>query len=153
MMEAKLTEEVCSAHLDHGDGLIAGVDTELLLDKVEDVIHAGAALAHGHAGLHHVEELLVRLRKLDPGRSLKVSSEVLETVPWTVVSPVQAVQGAVRNLSSEVALEGVGGVLECGARVPVGGEPRGADSDEDGESEDLHPGNVYTFDCVDNVPM
>ena len=93
-----MTKEVCGAHLDHGDGLIAGVDTELLLHKVEDVIHAGAALAHGHTCLHHVKELLVWLRKLNPGRGLKVGSEVLETVPGTVVSPVQAVQGAVRNL-------------------------------------------------------
>ena len=97
-VEAKLTEEVCGAHLDHGDGLIAGVDTELLLDKVKDVIHAGAALAHGHAALHHVEELLVWLRKLDPCRGLKVGPEVLETVPGTVVSPVQAVQSTIRNL-------------------------------------------------------
>ena len=50
-----------------------------------------------------------------------------------------------------MALEGVSGVLEGGAGVPVGGESGGADSDEDGESEDLHHGNVYTFDCVDNV--
>ena len=54
-------------------------------------------------------------------------------------------------LSSEVTLEGISGVLECGAGVPVGGEPGGSDSDEDGESEDLHPGNVYAFDYSDNV--
>ena len=44
-----------------------------------------------------------------------------------------------------MTLEGVSGVLEGGTGVPVGGEPGGADSDEDGESKDLHPGNVYTF--------
>ena len=56
-----------------------------------------------------------------------------------------------------MALERIGGVLEGGASVPVGGEPRDADSNEDGESEDLHSANVlikelkmiyicYTFD-------
>ena len=50
-----------------------------------------------------------------------------------------------------MTLEGVSGVLEGGTGVPVGGEPGGADSDEDCESKDLHPGNVYTFDYVDNV--
>ena len=97
-VEPELSEEVGGAHLDHGDGLVAGVDTELLLDEVEDVLHAGAALAHGHAGLHHVEEVLVGLRNLDPGRGLKVGSKVLETVPGAVVPAGQAVQGAVRNL-------------------------------------------------------
>ena len=43
-----------------------------------------------------------------------------------------------------MALEGVSGVLEGGTGVPVGGEPGGSDSDEDCESEDLHPGNVYS---------
>ena len=37
-----------------------------------------------------------------------------------------------------MALEGVRCVLQGGAGVPVGGKPGGADSDEDGESEDLH---------------
>ena len=41
-----------------------------------------------------------------------------------------------------MALEGIGGVLKGGTSVPVGGEPRDADSDEDGESEDLHSVNV-----------
>ena len=41
-----------------------------------------------------------------------------------------------------MALKGIGGVLEGGTSVPVGGEPGDADSDEDSESEDLHSANV-----------
>ena len=60
-----------------------------------------------------------------------------------------------------MAFESIGGVLEGGAPVPVGGEPGDADSDEDGEGEDLHSVNVvskelkcylyytcYTFDML-----
>ena len=41
-----------------------------------------------------------------------------------------------------MAFESIGGVLEGGAPVPVGGEPGDADSDEDSEGEDLHSVNV-----------
>ena len=43
-----------------------------------------------------------------------------------------------------MAFESIGGVLEGGAPVPVGGEPGDADSDEDGEGEDLHSVNVVS---------
>ena len=59
--EPELAEEVGGAVLDHGDGLVTWADPELLLEEAEDVVHAGAALALHHAGLHRVQELLTEV--------------------------------------------------------------------------------------------
>merc|ERR1719242_549808 len=107
--------------------------------RKSSIVQGGAVLASRHAGIHQSLNINIDVRDLEPGALLEPFKGSLEGAEGAVLSTVNTVQDACRDLHLEMFLESLADLLQCGALVvPVESRAGHGNGGQKAENEELH---------------